>query len=92
VWRSERLNAINQHFIVAFLDLHLKNDLSRQAYLNPPVAVASEGDWPLPFGAQTNGATATANQPLYWRGFQRRWAVGLELHRASPEPAGKERK
>jgi predicted dienelactone hydrolase len=87
VWRSERIHAINQHFITAFLDLHLKGDRSREAFLNPPIAVASEGEWPLPFGAQTNGATAGAEQPLHWRGFQRRWAVGLELHRAVPAGA-----
>jgi len=31
VWRKERINAINAHFITAFLDRYLKNDESRAA-------------------------------------------------------------
>lgn len=34
VWRKDRLNAINQHFISAFLDLHLKADETRRPYLD----------------------------------------------------------
>ncbi|HZL56602.1 MAG TPA: hypothetical protein VFC21_05965, partial [Bryobacteraceae bacterium] len=34
VWRKDRITSINQHFISAFLDLHLKGDSSRLAYLN----------------------------------------------------------
>ncbi len=34
VWRKDRLTAINQHFISAFLDLYLKGDQTRRAYLN----------------------------------------------------------
>jgi predicted dienelactone hydrolase len=34
VWRKDRIAAINQHFITAFLDLWLKGDDSRRAYLN----------------------------------------------------------
>ena len=34
VWRKDRLNSINQHFISAFLDLHLKADESRRPYLD----------------------------------------------------------
>jgi predicted dienelactone hydrolase len=33
VWRKDRIAAINQHFISAFLDLVLKGDESRRAYL-----------------------------------------------------------
>ena len=51
VWRKERIGAINQHFITAFLDLYLKGDESRRAYLDTS-----------------------------WKGFQKRWSVGLELH------------
>jgi hypothetical protein len=32
---------------------------------------------------------AGAEQPKYWRGFQRRWALGLELHRAVKGSVGK---
>ena len=33
VWRKDRIAAISQHFISAFLDLYLKADESRRAYL-----------------------------------------------------------
>ncbi len=37
VWRKDRIAAINQHFITAFLDLYLKGDASRREYLTLPV-------------------------------------------------------
>jgi dienelactone hydrolase len=55
VWRKDRLNAINQHFISAFLDLHLKADESRRAYLDGS-----------------------------FKGFQRRWKVGLQQSCLTP--------
>jgi hypothetical protein len=87
VWRKDRITAINQHFITAFLDLHLKGDESRRAYLNVPVVRSSDGAWPLAFGERT-GATysqgAVKTGHTYWKGFQRRWAVGLQLHHRDP--------
>jgi predicted dienelactone hydrolase len=83
VWRQDRLNAINQHFITAFLDLYLKGDQSRQPYLHPAVEKSNDGKWPLPPGQSVGGNFSTGdpkdNQTV-WKGFQRRWAVGLELH------------
>ena len=79
VWRQERLNQINQHFVTAFLDLTLKADIAKRAYLDVPTPVASDGKWPVTFGAQEGEALASDKQPDYWRGFQRRWAAGLEL-------------
>ena len=43
VWRTERLNAINLHFVTAFLGRHLKNDAAHAAMLEPPAAGA---EWP----------------------------------------------
>jgi alpha-beta hydrolase superfamily lysophospholipase len=80
VWRQDRLNQINQHFVTAFLDMTLKGDAAKRKYLDVPTPVASDGKWPLAFGQQDGGAVAGDAQPDYWRGFQRRWAVGLELH------------
>jgi hypothetical protein len=85
VWRMERINAINQHFVTAFLDLNLKGDGAKAAYLNVSVPMAGDGVWPSAFGQQWGGATAGQDQPGYWQGFQRRWALGLELHH---RPAG----
>jgi predicted dienelactone hydrolase len=80
VWRGDRINYINQHFITAFLDLTLRGQAARAEYLDVPAVLAADGEWPLPFGEQTRGAVAGASQPKYWRGFQRGTATGLELH------------
>lgn len=82
VWQTERINGINQHFITAFLDWKLKGVASNADYLNTPTVSSDDGEWPAAFLEQTGSKTAGADQPKYWRGFQRRWAVGLELHRA----------
>jgi predicted dienelactone hydrolase len=83
VWRKDRLNAINQHFVTAFLDLYLKGISERQSYLDTPTVKSSEAKWPVTFGQSTGATTATglAESAQYWRGFQRRWALGLEMHR-----------
>ncbi len=86
VWRKDRILAINAHMITAFLDLHLKRMSDRASYLNVPTPAADAGSWPLGEGevsgaqlAQRTGASAN-----YWRGFQRRWALGLDLVHRSP--------
>lgn len=83
VWRKDRLNAINQHFVTAFLDLHLKGLSERASYLDTPTVKSRDGKWPVTFGQSTGATTATglAETTQYWRGFQRRWALGLEMHR-----------
>ena len=83
VWRKDRINAINQHFITAFLDLNLKGMKSRAGFLDLPTVKSSDAKWPTAFGQQTGGnfATGTNDTAQYWRGFQRRWALGLEFHR-----------
>lgn len=83
VWRSDRLNAINQHFVTAFLDLHLKSDQGKAGFLNVPTIDSNEAAWPIGFGEQLNGKLAGPEETKYWRGFQRRWATGLELRHAS---------
>jgi predicted dienelactone hydrolase len=80
VWRSDRLNAINQHFVTAFLDLTLKGDQAKRSYLDVPTVDSNAAQWPVPFAEELNGTLAGAGQDKYWRGFQRRWATGLELH------------
>ena len=83
VWRTERINAINQHFITAFLDLHLKGDADKADYLTPPTQNSNDSDWPLSFGERLNGKLAGGEEPAHWRGFQNRWALGMEMHRKS---------
>lgn len=87
VWRTERINAINQHFITAFLDLHLKGDEAKRTYLDVAPPVASDGQWPLAPFQSVGGTPASKDQPGYWRGFQRRWAMGLEMR--SDRPGGR---
>jgi hypothetical protein len=73
--------------ITAFLDWHLKGIADRAGYLNVPTPVADDGTWPLKEGEASGASVAqpTGSTANYWRGFQRRWALGLELHHA---PAG----
>jgi dienelactone hydrolase len=87
VWRGDRLNAINVHFITAFLDLTLKADASRRAYLDVPTPRAVDGRWPEPVGPAGSGAVAGDLQRTHWRGFQRRWAIGLRLTHTPRGPA-----
>jgi len=83
VWRQDRINSINQHFVAAFLDLTLKGDADKAGYLDVPVPVASDSQWPVSAGEQLNGTFAGPDEADHWRGFQRRWAAGLELHSKS---------
>ncbi|WP_298471408.1 dienelactone hydrolase [uncultured Erythrobacter sp.] len=80
VWRQGRINGINQHFVTAFLDLHLKGDEDKAGYLDVPTVDANAGTWETSFGEQLNGKFAGDSEPEHWRGFQRRWAAGLEMY------------
>jgi len=87
VWSKERVNAINAHFITAFLDLYLKDDLSRASYLNVAVPDSTAGVWPAddtaPYAAESPGT----GKITVWKGFQRKHAEGLELLQAQPGAA-----
>jgi predicted dienelactone hydrolase len=83
VWRKERVNAIDAHFITAFLDRYVKDDESRAAYLDLPVTASDAGVWPktaLPF-AYDAYSPGTADITV-WKGFQRSHAAGLEFLQA----------
>ncbi len=81
VWRQDRINGINQHFVTAFLDLHLKGDADKASYLDVPTTNANDSNWETSFGEQLNGKFAGPDETEHWRGFQRRWAAGLEMQR-----------
>ena len=70
VWDTLRLNDISAHFVTAFLDVHLREDVSRAPYLDL-VPKAIDGVW-----AVDEAGTPTADF-TYWQGFQNRTAVGL---------------
>lgn len=84
VWRKDRLNAINAHFITALLDSRLKGNAGAGEYLRLPTVRAEDGSWPLEPGRVAGDAHATTDQPQYWPGFQRRWAVGMSQRSGSP--------
>ncbi len=88
VWRKDRIIAINQHFITAFLDSELKQDHAKRSYLELPTVRSNDGTWETPPGVPNDGSYAAGSGTTenYWRGFQRRWALGLELHRAEAKP------
>jgi predicted dienelactone hydrolase len=83
VWDSARVNAINAHFITAFLNVYVKGEKSYGAYLRVPVVNAEQGAWPNdkePYAAYSPGT----GDITVWKGFQRSFAVGLKLQRAGP--------
>ena len=80
VWDTVRMNNILQHFVTAFVDLHLKGDAARRVYLDV-----------VPKGQEAVFAQDPAGNPLpghtYWKGFKRGTAVGLTLeHRTASAP------
>lgn len=85
IWRQDRINGINLHFITAFLGLHLRGEAARAAYLNVAVKNSDDGVWNAPdgtpWGAYSPGGTKTPNEGgvTLWKGFQRRHARGMEL-------------
>jgi predicted dienelactone hydrolase len=85
VWRKDRITAINQHFITAFLDLTLKGDEAKRAFLYPSPEKSNDGQWPVKQGESTGARLSESGN--YWKGFQRRWAVGLVMRclAAAPE-------
>jgi predicted dienelactone hydrolase len=85
VWRKERLIGISLHFITAFLDLHVKKDASRGAYIDGLVVESGQGQWAAPpqtpWGAYSPGGSGVT----LWKGFQRRHAEGLSLMHEAPK-------
>ena len=86
VWRKDRVNAISAHFISAFLDRYVKDDASRDAYLNVPTPESAAGTWPSPNPYPYDTYSPGANGVSVWKGFQRDHAAGLELIRAKAVP------
>ena len=77
VWDTARMNNIFNHFATAFFDLHLKNDSSKQAYLDV-VPNGKDAVWAV----DRDGKQQPAHS--YWKGFKRGTAVGLILEHAAP--------
>ncbi len=81
-WRKDRITSINQHFITAFLDLYLKGDQSKSSYLHVLPERSNDGKWIVPDGEKDAGTYSTGKDKdgnAFWKGFQRRDALGLEM-------------
>lgn len=72
VWDTTRMNNISQHFITAWMDMHLKEDAEKADYLDL-VPVANEGVW----AANDDGTFKPEHS--YWKGFAKGWGRGLRL-------------
>ena len=83
VWRQDRSNAINLHFITAFLDLNLRGQKPRADYLNVPVSDSSAGEWKAPDGTAWGAYSPGGEGVTLWKGFQRRHAEGMSLRHAT---------
>jgi predicted dienelactone hydrolase len=79
IWRQDRINAINLHFITAFLGLHLRGEPDKQSYLKVPVVESDKGEWNAPFGTPWGAYSPGGEGVTLWKGFQRRHARGMEL-------------
>lgn len=87
VWRRDRIVGINQHFVTAFMNSLLKGDEAADAYLNVAPTRSSDGVWPIRPGGYTGGeySSGDIDGKTYWKGFQRRWALGMQMHIAPAE-------
>jgi predicted dienelactone hydrolase len=78
VWRNDRITAIEEHFITAFLDRYVKGDMTKAAYIDGLVTNSDDGTWPddkIPFDAISPGPPAVT----LWKGFRRNQATGMTL-------------
>jgi len=86
IWRQDRINAINLHFITAFLAVHLQKDDSKSAYLNVAIANSDDGEWNAPAGTPWGAYSPGDAGVTLWKGFQRRHARGMTLRHLPKAP------
>ncbi len=72
VWDNTRMNNISAHFVTAYLDLHLKADADKAAYLALQPN-AADGVWSV------DEEGAFGEEHTYWAGFPNRTAAGLRF-------------
>jgi predicted dienelactone hydrolase len=85
IWRNDRINGINLHFITAFLDWHMRGRTEFRTYLDVPVVGSQEGIWNAPPGTPWGAYSPGGAGVTLWKGFQRRHAQGMELRYAAAE-------
>jgi len=74
VWDNVRMNNILDHFVTAFLDLHLKGEADKRSYLDL-IPHAQDGVYDVDASGQPR-ATHT-----YWKGFPQRSGIGLVMEK-----------
>lgn len=81
VWDTVFMNNVGQHFVTAWMDLLLKGDADKAAFLNL-LAIGGEGVW------SKNPDGSLRDDHTYWAGFPQGAADGLrfEVLQASPAP------
>jgi predicted dienelactone hydrolase len=84
IWRQDRINAINLHFITAFLAVHLCGEADKRDYLDVPVVDSDVGEWKAPDGTPWSAYSPGGDKVTLWKGFQRRHARGMELRHSAP--------
>jgi len=72
VWDTVRMNNVTQHFVTAFLDLHLKGEAEKARYLDL-VPDSADAVWDRAEDGTPNEADS------YWAGFPERTARGLRF-------------
>jgi predicted dienelactone hydrolase len=85
IWRQDRINAINLHFITAFLAVHLRGEADKRDYLDVPMMVSDAGEWKAPDGTPWGAFSPGGEGVTLWKGFQRRHARGMELRHSAPK-------
>ncbi|MEM9012521.1 MAG: dienelactone hydrolase [Pseudomonadota bacterium] len=77
VWDNVRMNNVSQHFVTAFLGLHLKQDGEMAPFLDL-IAVAEDGVYSV------DEEGTPQDDHTYWLGFPARTAKGLILNHLTP--------
>lgn len=77
VWRKDRLLPIETHFITAFLDRYVKDDMAKGAYLDGLVVDSDTGTWPGAPAGRYTGYSPGAPAATVWKGFQPSRATGM---------------
>lgn len=85
VWRADRVSAISQHMITAFLDATVKGDTGRLAYLTTDTPLANDAKWPTP-GPAGYAPFSPGGPGAVWKGFRKNHALGLELRHLPAAP------
>ena len=86
VWRKDRLLAIQNHFITAFLDSQVKGDADSLSYIDGLTVESNDGVWPNPPIGRFAGYSPGGDEITVWKGFQKGKATGMTFEHLLPSP------